>query len=209
MKQMYKMQFRVLDSRKGQHGIEVDIEISKDKERGIAVLKIFGPNSKKECTLMITKSKKYEAMYVRLLAVEIIKPLIDLFISGEGWNNLFSKSSIRANKPFVCSVCNKGFATEKNLNTHIEKFHSGKNKSCDECDFHSDNEMNFKKHMADHNDSLKNQDTPVKREVNLEEESIRMDVDIEDVSEVEDRREELERIERSKMCDKKILEKEK
>ena len=49
-KQMIKLQFKVLDTRKGANGVEMDVEISKDKDRGVAVLKVFGPNSKKECT---------------------------------------------------------------------------------------------------------------------------------------------------------------
>ena len=57
-KRMENLQFRILDCRKAS---ELDVEISKGKERGIAVLKIFGPNSRKECTLMINKSRKHEA----------------------------------------------------------------------------------------------------------------------------------------------------
>ena len=48
---------RNLDSRKGQNGAELDVEMLDKKDRGQAVLKIFGPNSRKECTLMINKSK--------------------------------------------------------------------------------------------------------------------------------------------------------
>ena len=52
--------FKVLDARKVPHGLEYDVEILKENERGIAILKIFGPNTKKGCTLMVNKSKKHE-----------------------------------------------------------------------------------------------------------------------------------------------------
>ena len=68
-----------MDARKVPHGIEMDIELSKDKDRGLAVLKIYGPNSKKECTIMINKSKKHDVKYVKILSLEVIKPLLDSF----------------------------------------------------------------------------------------------------------------------------------
>ena len=82
LKEMTKLTFKVMDNRKTRNGSEVDVEITKNKERGIAVLKIFGP--KKESTIMINKSKRHDVKFVSILAVEIIKPLLDKFISGEG-----------------------------------------------------------------------------------------------------------------------------
>ena len=69
----------ILDRRNGQNGVEIDIEIIDKKDRGQAVLKVFGPNSRKECTLMINKSKKHEAKFIKILAVCIIKRLLDSF----------------------------------------------------------------------------------------------------------------------------------
>ena len=43
--------FKILDCRKMNHGNEYDVEISKDNDRGVAVLKIFGPNGKKNIPL--------------------------------------------------------------------------------------------------------------------------------------------------------------
>ena len=50
--------FKVLDDRKMPHGMEYEIESTKDKERGVSVLKIYGPNQKKGCTIMICKSRE-------------------------------------------------------------------------------------------------------------------------------------------------------
>ena len=98
---MEHLEFRILDCRKGS---EVDVEISKGTERGIAVLKMFGPNSRKECTLMINKSRKHEAKFVKMLAVEIIKPMIDKFISGEGWMNIFKEITAKTIKKPVAKT---------------------------------------------------------------------------------------------------------
>ena len=50
--------------------MEYEVEISKDKERGVAILKIFGPSAKKGCTLMINKSKKFEVKFVEILTFD-------------------------------------------------------------------------------------------------------------------------------------------
>ena len=79
-----KISFKVLDSRKIPHGIEYEVEVNKDTEKGLAVLKIYGPSTKKECSVVVNKAKKCEAKYVSLLALDVIKQLLDRFVSGEG-----------------------------------------------------------------------------------------------------------------------------
>ena len=76
---------------------------------------------------MISKSKKHDLKFVKILAIEIIKPLLDNFISGEGWVDLLVTLSAKtAGKPFQCKLCRKGFVSEKTLNNHNEKFHRKK-----------------------------------------------------------------------------------
>ena len=65
---------RVLDSRKIPHCTELDVEMNKENDRGLSVLNIFGPTNKKEWTLLINKSKKHEAQFVKFLSIAIIKP---------------------------------------------------------------------------------------------------------------------------------------
>ena len=122
-KQIGKLDFKVLDCRKSKNGLEIDIELSKDIETCIAILKVFGPNTRKETTLMINKSRKHEAKFVKMLALEVIKPLLDAFISGEGWSCLLKTSIGKSSKPFSCKMCCKGFVNQANLNTHMEKYH--------------------------------------------------------------------------------------
>ena len=58
------------------------------------MLKFYGPNSKSgECTVMITKSKKHDVKFVKILAIGIIKKMLDKFMSGEGWNTIFTKTA--------------------------------------------------------------------------------------------------------------------
>ena len=64
LKHMDNLAFRVMDCRKRDSGPEMDIELIKDKDRGVAVLKFYGPNSKTgECTIMINKSKRHDVKF--------------------------------------------------------------------------------------------------------------------------------------------------
>ena len=138
--------FKVLDCRKMNHGNEYDVEVSKDTERGIAVLKIFGPNGKKEHTIMINKSKKHDVKFVELLAIDVIKPLLGRFGSGEGW-----KCSVKTDPNHICHICKKGLYTDKNLKNHLEKIHSFSEAFiCKVCAFKTESEIDFKNHENNH-----------------------------------------------------------
>ena len=150
-KQMENLEFRVLDDRKKDNGSEMDIEITKNKERGVAVLKFYGPNSKTgECTLMISKSKRYNVKFVRILAVEVIKKMVDTFISGEGWNSIFKKTTQNDRKQFNCNTCKKTFINEKNVSDHKEKYHTKAKILCENCGYEATDQKTLNEHMKDH-----------------------------------------------------------
>ena len=86
--------FKVLDSRKMAHGTEYDVELNKDADRGVSMLKIFGPNSKQEYSILISKSRRQDVKFVNMLAVEVIKQLLNRFENGEGWKR-FVKTSVK------------------------------------------------------------------------------------------------------------------
>ena len=154
LKQIDDIAFRILDSRSKENGPEMDIEIVKGKDRGNAVLKFYGPNTKSgECTIMITKSKRHDVKFVKLLATDIIKIMIDTFISGEGWSLIFKKN---ANQQFVCVACSKGFISEKNMNTHIGKFHAKKEFLCEKCTYVAKDEKQLKEHIRNHTSGKSN-----------------------------------------------------
>ena len=67
---------KVLDRRVNGAGLDVVIECTENKKRGNAVLKLYGPSTKKKNVVTVTKSKGSEYKYVIILAEKIIKPLI-------------------------------------------------------------------------------------------------------------------------------------
>ena len=145
------LKIKILDRRNGQNGAEIDIEIVDKKDRGQAVLKIFGPNSRKECTLMINKSKKHDAKFVKILAVHIIKRLVDNFISGQSWNDFFEKKGLQAfKKPKSCESCGKGFLNDMTLNRHIKQYHIENKICCDLCEDKFYTERSLDKHIKGH-----------------------------------------------------------
>ena len=111
--------FKVMDMTKSAYGVDYEIEIVKEKEKGIALLKIFGPNSKKGYTFTINKSKNFEAKFAQILALDIVKKLLDRFGSeGDGWIDVV-KAVPKAykigetKKPFYCHFCGNGFSNTK------------------------------------------------------------------------------------------------
>ena len=138
----------VLDSRIVGAELAIDIACTQNNKRGIAVMKLYGPSSKKQNVVMATKSKGSDIKFVILLAKEVIEPLINKFLNNddEEDNNDILKEKADINK---CSFCDKTFKTEAASKGHITRMHKQtdvesqeKNKSiknyqnkCDKCDF--------------------------------------------------------------------------
>ena len=59
--------FKALDVRKNGPCTEIDVEIIHDGNRGVAILKLYGPNVKKDNVVTVTKSKESEHQYVIIL----------------------------------------------------------------------------------------------------------------------------------------------
>ena len=136
--------FKVLDVRKMQHGVEYDIQCIKNQEKGVSVLKLYGPNPKKGCTVMICKSREHENKFVSILSKDVIKHLLDVFEATDGWKS-FLKFSVYK-KP-SCTKCKKSFCNDKNLMTHIKKYHSETTAlRCDLCDIVCAKETELKAH---------------------------------------------------------------
>lgn len=118
--------FKVLTKRKVPNGgLEIDVKVFKGEKNGIAILKIFSSNGKKGSSLTVNKTKKHSAEFVTILATDVVKPLLDKFISGEGWDNFLLKPPAQENKKiYTCEVCKKNFCSERNVNIHVRKFHN-------------------------------------------------------------------------------------
>ena len=121
--------FKVLDTRI--KGVELEIEIQMSEKsksgvdsRGVAMVKLYGPNKKKVNTVTITKSKESDIKFVSILALKIIKPLRDNYLSAEVKENMTTNVSIENSKPkLMCTFCQKNFVNESGLKGHITKMH--------------------------------------------------------------------------------------
>ena len=69
--------FKALDVRKQGNGLEIDIDIKDAIERGKAVMKLYGPSSKKkENVVMVTKYKDSDSKFVTKLTDNVVKPMM-------------------------------------------------------------------------------------------------------------------------------------
>ena len=130
LNEINSVNYKPLDSRLQGAGLEIDVEVTHKNQRGVAILRIYGPKDdiKKDNTVTITKSKNYDSKYVVLLAEKIIKPLMNGFLSGDleiqnidEHSNLESKDLNK--KQFKCSFCEKIRKTTRGLKGHITKMH--------------------------------------------------------------------------------------
>ena len=62
------------------------------------MLKILGPNTKRETKIGVNKSAKSDTKYVDMLANEIVQQLVDKYMSGHGWKSLRSHNVIKCTK---------------------------------------------------------------------------------------------------------------
>ena len=111
----------VLDARNKGIELEVDIQMNdkeKDNNRGVAIVKLYGPNKRKENTVTITKSKQSDIKFVTLMAQKVIKPLIKTFLGKEDGEKVKELS-----KPNDCEYCEKSFKTVRGLRGHVAKKH--------------------------------------------------------------------------------------
>ena len=113
--------FTVLKSRKIPYGNESTIEVEKGDEKGNAVLKFFGPNTKKEYKITISKSKGGSNEHVQIASESVVSPLLKSFLLGQKWGDL---KSVRIEKErLTCDVCNKDYSSERYLKVHKTRMH--------------------------------------------------------------------------------------
>ena len=62
-----KGKIKILGERKNGAGTDIEIEMTENNARGIAVLKLYGPNKNNEYVITINKSKESEHKYLKIL----------------------------------------------------------------------------------------------------------------------------------------------
>ena len=124
----------IKDVRDVSYGMEADIEISKGRLKGLAMVKVWGPSKsstkKNWCTIIVTKYPHSESKYVMLLAKKVMKPLLDAYLKGEGWKTLITKCNSPNKDRSHCEICDKSFGAGY-IKTHIIKMHKP---TCNICD---------------------------------------------------------------------------
>ena len=99
-------------------GLTYLIELNKKDSKGSAVLKTWNKNSRNEYKMVVTKSKNSDLGFVQIL-FEVIKALLDMNISAEGWNKMTSRNQIQ------CKTCGKFYSSERYMKSHATKVHGG------------------------------------------------------------------------------------
>ena len=131
-KEIKGIKFKALDVRKKGAGLEIEVEMIDQGNRGIANLKLYGPNKKKENVVTVTKSKESDNKYVVILAEKIIKPLMMGLLSGVDQSEVFSECvnieekkncKIKDDSLFRCPHCDKTSYSSPGLKGHITKMH--------------------------------------------------------------------------------------
>ena len=112
--------YKVLDARKSGSELVYDIEVIEDGNRGMSVLKLYGPNKQKEYTALITKNKLCDAKFVSILSIKVIKPLIIKLLNGANKSAALNVDE----KNIFCDKCNKSFQTVLDINDHMVKVHN-------------------------------------------------------------------------------------
>ena len=206
--------FNIKDNRKVGGATQVVIEIIDKEGKGNVIVDFWGPNKRKECTVLVKKSKEHDERFVEIAAKRIVQPILDSFISGCDptsifkHSNLKQKSQPKTKKRMKCQFCEKSFVSEKYLKVHITKIHEEGQNNCTHCDYTVKSKKELKTHiLSKHTELIKKDEANLEGSEKVSFEEKRIDDTLMDTSDVkQDTPEEL--IERSKFRDEQIKEKE-
>ena len=120
-----EVDIQVLDRRIVGAELAIDIQCTENKNRGKAVLKLYGPSTKKQNVIMATRYKGSDIEYVIMLAEKVVEPLIIRFLNEDKVDE--NKGSDK-NESIKCNFCEKTAKTTAGLKGHMTKMH-GNNKT--------------------------------------------------------------------------------
>ena len=131
VREVNDIKIKVLDVRKNGSGTDIEVELTENNVRGIAVIQLFGPNSKNENVVMVRKSKESEHKYVIMLAEKVVKPLVRDFLADNiDLDNCEEKEIVSEKEDtlvsFKCPFCDKTSFSSPGLKCHITKMHKDK-----------------------------------------------------------------------------------
>ena len=127
--------YRVLDNRiKGVEN-EIEIEVIHNNDKGETMLKLYGPNKKKENVVSVTRSKGSDYKFITIFAENVIKPLMNEFLQGEVLKSIKEsneKDREDLSKAFKCQFCDKTSPSKSGLKCHVTKMHPNAIKEVDQ-----------------------------------------------------------------------------
>ena len=144
--------FKILDAKVHGGATQITAEMTDSDGRGIAIADLWGPNKRKECTIMVKKSREYDEKFVNIFAKEIIQPALDCIINGQNLENIFDavNKKVPASNPqrnHACNVCKKSFTSLKYLKVHMTKIHTVTQNNCPHCDYADHNKIKLREHV--------------------------------------------------------------
>ena len=129
----------------------INIEIkSKKGFSGKANLKIYDVNNRGGATMLITTPSGGDLSYAKILALDVIKYLLDNIISGSIMDGHMAAFKVKSESKDVnnkCSICDKVFTTQQRLKIHMSRFHATIGEKCDVCDQECESQGDLDDHM--------------------------------------------------------------
>ena len=151
------IRIQVLDRRKNGACLDVEIECTEGNNRGNAILKLYGPNRRKQNVITVSKCKGSEVKFVTILAEKVVRPLIQMFLVGklnyikENRPIIMKSISVRGKKIRLikCPYCDKTSYSSPGLKSHITKMHKDCQSLKSKCGTeNSSTENNFEETIA-------------------------------------------------------------
>ena len=111
--------YRVLDRRIKGVELEIEMEVIHKNEKGVAMLKLYGPNKRKENVVSVTRSKGNDYKFVVVLAENVIKPLMNEYLNED----IQIKKTDNSSEVYKCPFCDKTSHSKPGLKGHITRMH--------------------------------------------------------------------------------------
>ena len=129
--------YRILDTRKCGVAYEIEVQMKDKNEKGIAMVKLYGPydqKDKKDNVVMVQKRKQNDEKFVTMLAEKIVKPLIYGFAKSkeieaepeeEDELDISNKNpkEEKTSEMFKCPQCEKTSTSSAGIKVHITRKH--------------------------------------------------------------------------------------
>ena len=76
-----------MDERIKEVDLEIEMEIVHNNKKAVRILKLYGPNKKKENVVSVTRSKGSDYKFITIFAEKVVKPLMNEFLQAEVMKN--------------------------------------------------------------------------------------------------------------------------